>query len=68
MLEMLEVFWKNNPGRWNDLAGFAEEIVNYILNELEGGDWRERYEECTEEEREILFAFLVDAFGDSAGK
>lgn len=52
----------------NDVLEFADDIVNYVLNELRnnlGEDWQLRFAALPEEGRKMLFTALADAFGDS---
>lgn len=59
---------KNEPdyGRENDLLQFADEVVTYMLNELEGGsDWREQFAAMTAEEKKFFFAAIADGFNDT---
>lgn len=52
----------------NDVLEFAEDIVNYVLNELrenKGEDWEIRFSQLPDEGKRMLFTALSDAFGDS---
>lgn len=51
--------------RENDLLGFAEEIVNYVLNEFEGGDWKETFSILDDDDKRFLFKAIADGFNDS---
>lgn len=54
-----------NLARENDLLGFAEEIVNYVLNEFEGGDWKETFSILDDDDKRFLFKAIADGFNDS---
>lgn len=52
----------------NDVLQFADDIVNYVLNELRenlGEDWQIRFSALPDEGKRMLFTALSDAFGDS---
>ncbi len=53
--------------RENDILGFAEEIVNYILAELRENqeEWYSTFQAMTAQEQAFLFRALADAFNDS---
>lgn len=53
--------------RENDILQFAEEITNYILNELRENreEWYFKFQELTPAEQAFLFRALADAFNDS---
>ena len=52
----------------NDVLEFADEIINYILNELRenlGEDWNLKFQALTPEGQKMLFRALADGFNDS---
>lgn len=51
----------------NDILQFAEEIIDYVLNELKNNreDWYYKFQDLTPEEQTMLFMALSDGFGDS---
>jgi hypothetical protein len=49
----------------NDILQFADEIVTYVLNELEGGMWREQFAALSIAEKKFLYAAIDDGFNDS---
>lgn len=51
----------------NDVLELAEDIVNYVLNELRENreDWYFRFAELPDEGKKMLFTALADGFGDS---
>jgi hypothetical protein len=53
--------------RENDILGFAEEIVNYVLAELRENreDWYDQFQQLTAPEQAMLFRALADGFNDS---
>lgn len=49
----------------NNIVQFADEIVTYVLNELEGGMWREQFAALSLEQKKFLYAAIDDGFNDS---
>ena len=43
---------------------FADEVFQYVMNEFEGGDWREQFDAMTEPEKAAFFISLADGFSD----
>jgi len=44
---------------------FADEIVTYVLNELEGGMWRGQFAALSLNQKKALFAAIDDGFNDT---
>jgi len=53
--------------RENDILGFAEEIINYVLAELRENreEWYATFQAMTAPEQAMLFRALADGFNDS---
>jgi hypothetical protein len=56
---------KLTPEFTDQVLDFASEVFDYVMNELEGGDWRETFDAFSEREKAALFAALADAFNDT---
>jgi len=56
---------KIQPFFSDKVLGFADEVIQYVMNELEGGFWRLTFEEMTDPEKAAFFISLADAFSDS---
>ena len=53
--------------RENDILGFAEEIINYVLAELRENqeEWYSTFQAMTAQEQVFLFRAIADGFNDS---
>lgn len=46
-------------------TALANEAFAYIMNEFEGGDWREQFDALSDAEKAALFIAIADAFSDT---
>lgn len=51
----------------NNVLGLAEDIINYVLNELRNNreDWYYQFNQLSPEGQKMLYRALADGFNDS---
>lgn len=57
---------KTNDGFTDQVLEFASEIVDYMINEIQGGsDWYKRFDALSHSEKKALYKSIADGFNDS---
>jgi len=51
--------------RENDILQFADEVITYVLNELDGGDWQGQFSGMTDDEKRVFYKAIADGFNDT---
>lgn len=52
-------------GATDEVLDLSNEVFDYVMNELEGGTWRERFESFSPAEKIMLWICISDAFNDT---
>jgi hypothetical protein len=47
------------------ILGLADDVFTYVMNELNGGCWKDEFEELPVSEKNALYIAIADAFSDN---